>query len=92
MTIGNISARFCSMTSCGKDICSCRGHCLHTGMCCYNKVQYSPEAEESYTKLLKAASYELGGIGRPMTPMVPILKRRVPYYVTECIRTFAGMY
>ena len=88
MKIGGISARFCSMTECRyENICSCGGDCLHTGMCCYDVSRYNTKPNRG-----RELNNELYQIGNILSPMAPMRKRRVPYYVTEWIRTFAGTY
>ena len=82
MTIEDVPVRFCSTTKCQKsDICSCGGNCLHTGMCCYDAVQENFERKQMVINSETIVSgYKVDFIR----------KRRVPYYVTECIKTFAG--
>ena len=105
MTIKGVPARFCLMTRCYENMCYCGGDCLHTGMCCYNAVQYNKEGEASGTNI-QHPGLNLGPVrhneNHPMKEvkefmrdlLIPpgLRKRQVPYYVTECVGTFAGMY
>ena len=92
MTIHGVPARFCSLKKCGEDIyCTCGEGCMHTGMCCYNAVEYNAHRNERRQQWLDDPGTGFTRVSelQKLGPKV-LLKSRVPYYVTECTGTFAG--